>query len=116
MGIYNVDTDMQPTSLVTDFGAIDSSTTGVKTASGTASLTPGWYASCIVANGAPTVRWYSMSGLSPGLQPAMGGSPVIALISIALTYGALPSTATAWTTFVAGNGPLQHHCIMRWTP
>lgn len=75
LGVYSISNPTASSltgSLVTDFGTVSGASTGGKTATGTASLTAGWYAICVAFNSNSTVRWkYGGMYFKPyGFNPA----------------------------------------------
>jgi hypothetical protein len=103
IGLYTCNEKGYPGALLATSGDIDTSTTGVKTATlGSAlSLPPGWYFAAIVCSGAPTITCY-LSGASN----LIGCSPLgfnASLVAIEFRYetvasAVLPAAASATTT------------------
>lgn len=95
LGIYNADTDWQPTSLVVDSGVISGATTGVKTASVSTVLAPGRYLAAFLSDAAVGLR--AARGTSIQAYLTTLGQNQLASLTASLTYAALPSTGTVWT-------------------
>lgn len=57
LGIYNLDSAFEPTTLVADYGTVSCDTTGMKEAAGSTALTPGWYAMAYWCSNHATVRF-----------------------------------------------------------
>lgn len=111
LGIYNADTDWQPTSLVIDGGNVSSAATGVLSVTINLTLQPGRYLNALISNGAPTVRMLR-GGITP-IDAALGSSPAIKQFRVASTYGALASTGVAWDTTTNGTTPFEHLLFWR---
>lgn len=93
VGLYETDANLQPTDLVAE-GAIDASTTGVKTVSVDEDLSPGRYLlAWNVNHGTPNYR--RMRGLATFVK-AHSNFAVAYLRRSATTYGAHPSTGLKW--------------------
>lgn len=101
LGIYEATsrTNLYPAGLVSgsDAGAISTGTTGVKENTISISMKPGelyWFAH--LGDAAPTFRGQWISGAMQifGIPTGLGTSPTVGL-SVAYTYGALPSTFPA---------------------
>lgn len=105
LGIYNADTDWQPTSLVVDAGTVAVDSTGVKTASISQSLSPGRYLLAFNSDGAPTVRIVRGGAHLLGYDPALNTTPFVTNIRVTQAYAVFPSPGTAWTTITAGATP-----------
>lgn len=101
-GIYNADTDWQPTTLVLDAGTVPVDTTGVKTITINQQLTPGRYLFVINTDGSPSFR-IIRGLLTRGIFSGMGTSPFTDSMTVVRTYAAFPSTGTPWDTALAGN-------------
>lgn len=115
IGIYNADSDWQPTSLIVDSGDLDCSSNGVKTASISQTLSPGRYLSVMTNNnsGIGFRRIHGGNNLS-GLLPALGASPFITRGAVARSYAALPGTGTAYTAQNNSSTPgVEHYVFYR---
>lgn len=106
IGIYKATspTNLYPSSLVVDSGALDTTSTGVKSATISQVLIPGlyWFAHLSTSTaGAATLRVIGSSGCYPifGTSSAMGTAFDIGL-TVAKTYGALPDPYTASSTTI----------------
>lgn len=111
LGIYNADSGWQPTSLVVDGGTVDSTTNGVKTATVNVTLPPGRYLWAVLSNAAVALRSFR-GGSFMGFQTAIGATPLVPSVSVAQTYGALPSTGTAWTAEGGGSSTGFHQLML----
>lgn len=100
LGIYNLGADFEPSTLVQDFGVVDTSGTGVKPAVADQQLNKGWYAFAVLADDAITLRKYEPVGYSPRGMQSGNLSNAEGLGYAAQTYGALPAAAPSmtWTT------------------
>ena len=98
LGIYNADSDWQPTTLVVDAGTAAADSTGVKTFTINQQLARGRYVLALVSDGAPVMRGYR--GYMPfwGLSSALGANAAVVQAYGSLTFGALPSTGAVWAT------------------
>lgn len=101
MGLYNLDGDGKPTTLVTDYGTIDVSTSGEKSITISETLTSGYYGLGIVFSGTPAV--YTGASSSGNIADLLlngvifGGNNSTSFPMgryMSHTYGALPSTFT----------------------
>lgn len=98
MGIYNADTDWQPTSLVVDAGTVAADSTGVKTASISTTLAAGRYLLAMNTDANPVaLRNIRHSGPIAPIYNTIGASPLAIAWRVAQAYGSLPSTGVAWT-------------------
>lgn len=95
VAIYNADTNGQPTSLVVDSGKLSGATTGVKTASVSVTLQSGRYLAAVVSDSAITLRCVRGGNVNAYLTTL--GQNQLTTLTASLTYGAFPSTGTAWT-------------------
>lgn len=98
LGIYSL-TNGSPVNRVADFGTVDCSSTGIKTASGSQAVGPGWYALAVWVSNHATVR-FKTNGF--GLNAFLGddfsaGSNANCMWTVTATdYSAgLPSTISA---------------------
>lgn len=100
LGIYNADTDWQPTTLVIDAGTVTADSVAVPKEIDLApniTLVPGLYLACFVSDGAPTM-WEVETP-----------SPVTATTSFypcqefydAFVYDVLPGSGQTWTNYLA---------------
>lgn len=105
MGIYNVDNDNQVTTLIVDGGTVATDSTGVKTVTINQQLTAGRYLFAQNASVNYTARMIRGGGRYVGYIDSFGGSPMIDSLNATQTYGALPSTGTAWDTASAASTP-----------
>lgn len=113
VGIYAADTDWQPTTLVVDGGALDTSTTGQKTASISTTLPPGRYLMAMNATvGTPTLRGFRGGHALIGYNATLSNFSFWSITG-SQTYGAFPSTGTAWSTIVTGDTGLVYLCYLR---
>ena len=89
LGVGTYDFASRTATLVTDFGALDVSTSGDKTIAINETLGPGWII---------LLAWFSAAPTVAGGEPATGydmnsnGNPVATPVRTGGTYGALPST------------------------
>jgi hypothetical protein len=112
VAIYAATNDYQPTGApLADTGAIDCSTTGIKTTTLATPLvlSPGLY--LIWENystGNPVLRAAQVSWSFLGAGPSLGGNIAINQIYAAQTYGAPPTTPLAWDSVAYGAPALDH--------
>jgi len=115
VALYNADSDWQPTTLVVDGGALDTSTTGDKAATVSATLAPGRYLIAMNATvGTPTLRGFRGGFRLIGYHATLSSQSFWS-ITASQTYGAFPSTGTAWDTIVTGNQGLIYLAYLRIT-
>jgi len=113
LGIYADNGNCYPDNLIVDSGELDGSTTGVKNATISASLTPGlyWLVSLV---GTATVTFRSLQNQGAGLPSVMGWPAAMGATirepfwEATQTYGALPSTFPTGATINSSalNSPL----------
>ena len=114
LGIYNCDTDLQPTSLIVDSGDLDSSTTGVKSATISVTLQPGRYLLAMVNNSNGIAFRCIKAGMLAGLLPTLGSSPYVIRGTLAFSYAALPSTGPAFTAQNSASTPgVEYYALLR---
>jgi hypothetical protein len=110
MGIYTDNGSHYPDQLVagSDAGEYDSATTGNKpSATVSITLTPGIYWIAHNTNGAPTLRGCTFGWLNNlGFPNTAFATQSVNRVSVALTYGALPSTFTGGGTYASAAIPL----------
>lgn len=112
-GVYTADINYQPVTLLADSGATAADSTGVKTASVSLALTPGYYVSCTLSDGGPVYRSYRGGSTYMGLLTTLGASAIVGESFAALTYAALPATPTIATGVNGATTPPQHHVVFR---
>lgn len=98
VGIYKCGAAGETTTLVVDGGVLDTSTTGVKTATISSVLEAGWHYLAMVSDGAPVLYFYNSPLSIPffGWDNTGGSAPALYNSSFrAFTYAALPSDETA---------------------
>ena len=98
LGIYNADTDWQPTTLVVDAGTIAIDALAVVTKSVTQFLPAGRYLLAFTSNENAVFRLYRGSLPFSGIPLTMG-SAVINALYVAKAYAAYADPGTAWDTF-----------------
>lgn len=99
VGIYDStsDSNIYPNNMIVDGGGVSTGTTGFKTAAVSVNLTPGkLYWAVYLGDAAPTLRVVNTGGGNGilGVDTSLVSTPNRG-ISVAQTYGALPSTFTA---------------------
>jgi hypothetical protein len=104
MGIYNADTDWQPTSLVLDAGTVLVDTTGVKSISISQVLPPGRYITALVSDGTPTLRSLRAGARYTGYVLSTGANPYISDETFGFAFGVLPATGTKFGVPSGGSG------------
>jgi hypothetical protein len=102
LGIYNADTDWQPTTLIIDAGEIDTSATGIKTASIDITLPPGRYLLAINAKVAATFRVLRGGTIYQNLNPVLSANAFFSGAYGSRAYGAFPAAGTLWSTGTTG--------------
>lgn len=113
LGIYEADTDWQPTDLVLDAGTVAIDSPGVKTASISQALSPGRYLFTMHLNGAPSVRVIRGDIGGDGVLAAVGTNPLFVSLTLITAYATLPSTGLDWDTATGGNLPFMHAVFCR---
>lgn len=107
LGIYNADTNWQPTTLVVDGSTIDTTAAAVKTRAITArALPPGRYLLAYVSDATPVLRSVK-SGTFTGSCPTLGASALPINWNINFAYAALPAS-TSWDTVTYSTTPFSH--------
>lgn len=111
LGIYNADTDWQPSgaALVDNTITISGGATGVVTQSISLTLPRGRYLIARNCNNTFTMRSWRGYPVNVGLEPALASSNIITSGTVASAYGALPSS-TPWTAVLTGG---DHPIILR---
>lgn len=115
VGIYLADTDIQPTGApLYDAGvAVASGFTGKKTTTGlSVVLNPGRYLMAVNCDVAMTLR--TVICPATALLDAMGAAAMAARFTVAQTYGAFPSTPTAWTALTASTAGAYQLVELQW--
>lgn len=101
LGAYITGADGMPSALIVDGSTIDATSTGVKTATVSATLPPGLIWLCAAQQGAASncqARVFNQTGLLPGAADTFQSSAICGLLlGTTVTTGALPATATAPT-------------------
>ena len=106
-GLYEADPDWQPGALVADV-EFDASTTGVKTTSASAILTPGRYLVAREVNDANVIcRTWSTNPL----WLTTGANGLVRGFQVSRSYGALDDPGLAWTTILSGAATLTTHAV-----
>ena len=108
LGIYGPFTgSFASLALVVDSGAVSTGTTGVKTATISQSLQPGWYFIASLFSNANVVRQIANSGMvNIWGRTVQGNSIWDSRALYSQTYGNLPSPSTTTPTFDNGGTPL----------
>jgi hypothetical protein len=114
IGIYNTDSEMQPTTLVADFGsfAVASGFTGIVTQTISQALASGFYLITVNTDVAMTVR--SLTSPTSVVLSTMGATALAQRFDVSSTFGALAGTGVKWTAPNASNGGTQHLVVFRW--
>ncbi len=114
LGIYNADTDWQPTTLVVDAGTQAADSNAVRTITlGTPQvLAAGRYLFAINTDGTPTMRSLRGGSMLSGYAAAYGASPFVVSMTITQTYAVYPNPGLAWTALNAGGGSPASHCVI----
>ncbi len=113
--IYAATVDLQPTGApIVDSGDLDSSTTGVKIATVSASLNPGLYVFWANQTGAGNVGVRGVYGLCDlaGISPSGFLAPFADQLYVSQTYGVPPSTPLPWDTANFA-GTMAYICALR---
>lgn len=69
LGLYAMDSALYPTTRLADYGTVSGTTTGVKTATGSTTVGPGWIAIGIAHSNHSTVRWIGIDNFTSTLSP-----------------------------------------------
>lgn len=97
MGLRNMNQATgEATTLVSDFGAVDTSTSGSKTITGlSVTIDPGWYYLELIASGTPSLPSHTNAN-NPWKLGYTSGTVAVSIDGIyrAMTYGALPADET----------------------
>lgn len=114
LGIYEADTDWQPTDLVIDAGTVDTGSTGVKSIAVSQVLPAGRYLSTVYCSSGFTLRVAKGGTMFMGMVTALGASPFSAQFTVAGSITSLPDPGTEWTTAAGGNAtPFGHTLFYR---
>lgn len=114
LGIYNADTDWQPTSRVLSAGTVAIDALGVKTLSVSESLAPGRYLFALTADAQASYRAITGGHRYLGMLPTIGGGPFKNSIRVTRTYdGTLPTTGVAWDTVSSSGTPFPNAVFCR---
>jgi hypothetical protein len=108
LGIYTMGLNGEPDSLIVDSGAIDTSTTGNKTATvASFKLKAGYYYAVILGDSAIDIQATFNTDISTTfIGHPVGETKPYGLLSGVYTYGALPATAPAVTVNTGNQPPL----------
>lgn len=114
LGVYNADTNWQPTSLVIDAGTVATDSTGVKTATvSTTTLLPGRYLLALTVSASATFRIARGGNRLLQLRSTLGSSAFYYQIYVSATYAALASTGVAWVNVApTGSGAFGYFCFL----
>ena len=116
LGIYNADTDWQPTSLVEDSGltaTVPLDAAAVTEISIGQTLTAGRYLLAYVGNGGPALRIVKGGSRYAGYLNTLGATPFVEQLYVAFAYAALPDPGTAWDTVVTAATPFRYWIFPR---
>lgn len=114
MGVYKADSDLQPTTLVTDAGEIDASTTGVKSISVSLNLDPGTYLTALNVNVAGVaVRIARGGSMYAGLNASMGSTPFTQSFRVPTAYATLADPGATWASSGGAGNPMEFMIFMR---
>lgn len=113
MGIYNADTDWQPTSLVVDAGTVATDSGGVKTATINQALPPGRYLLAINASVSVACRAFRAGILGNTLADSLGASAFLSNTRVAAAYAAFAGTGVAWNAASSSSTPMEYVVVCR---
>jgi len=109
LGLYRLNKALYPTTLVSEYGTVDSSGIGYLTLTIATGLEPGWYGLAMVAQGGtPTCRSWAGIPIVAWPEPQIGGYDNAGpnrpnyIYALAGVVGALPNPFTAGQTMVPG--------------
>lgn len=112
MGIYNADTNWQPTSLVLDAGTVAADTLGVKAITINQALPVGRYLLVSNTDGAPSLRMLG-GGQRFMSIPALSGAPFNARCHVASAFATFASTGVVWDTSLNNSSPFTSVVVVR---
>lgn len=113
LGIYNCDTDLQPTTLILDAGTVAVDANAVKTISINQTLSPGRYLFATNSDATPTLRAVRGGSMLWGYSQNLGAGTFIATPNAVQAYGAFPATGTVWTNAGTSSAPPIHTVFCR---
>lgn len=118
-GVYSADLDWQPTgSVLATGGAVSTASTGMQLQTVSVTLQPGRYLMALISDGTPGIRWSSgqtITGFGDAGHPSGGALNIRSHWRRSQTYGALPSSPSAWDTTTDAAGALFLQQWLRWT-
>lgn len=109
LGLYQANTNWQPTTLVVDGGTVAVDSTGAKSASVSQTLQPGRYLLAIASDGTPTLRTLRGGNRYAGYRAFSSAGLCVSELRATVAYGAYASTGAAWTTVTHASNPFEHH-------
>lgn len=116
VGLYVADDDWQPTTLIVDSGDIAADSTGVKTYTTSAVVPAGRILAVVHSDGAPQLRICGIPNWGQVRGDLFGGGGNLAhvgwLTKTSVTYAALPSSGTAWTTVDSSSHTATAYCAV----
>jgi hypothetical protein len=113
LGIFNADTDWQPSGLVVDGGTVAADSNGFKAASVNTPLPAGRYLLALNSDSTPTLRSIRGGSQFVGFISTLGASPYIFARTAVLAYGAFTGPGTAWSTAQANSAPPDNVIFLR---
>jgi hypothetical protein len=119
IGIYNANTNWQPTTLITDSGLIQTNMAGPRSVAQNLDLGAGNYLLCFVCEGQDAQFRTMRAAPGPaGLMRTLGASPFVSEWWSAGSANALPATAgsISWTnTTASANAGMDHFAFLDWS-
>jgi hypothetical protein len=113
LGIFNADTDWQPSGLVVDGGTVAADSNGFKAASVNTPLPVGRYLLALNSDAGPTLRSIRGGSQFVGFTSTLGASPYIFARTAVLAYGAFTGPGTAWSTAQPNSAPPDNVIFLR---
>jgi hypothetical protein len=116
VGIYNADTNWQPSTLLLDAGTIDASTTGLKTKAVSLTIPPGRFMAVATASASVIIRMLTTTGASMngvGVGPSIATNPYTVEFWRPFAWGTLPATASPWSGIAYGPNSMMSGVVCR---
>jgi len=113
IGIYNADTDLQPTTLVVDSGEFAIDGAAVMTVAVSATLPAGRYLLALHLQANCALRSVRGTAIHQGFNPVLGTNHSCYSITVAKAYAAFSASGTAWDTPAYSSTAMNYPIFLR---